>query len=156
MPERPAIAYIFATWVCSLVAISVLYAVSYYTHSVLVMAPFGATCILIFCAPESPAAQPRNVIGGYMIATILSIVIYKIAGDGWWVVAFALATIIAIMQFTRTLHPAAGAIVLVVMTTHTPWSFIFVPVLLGAVILVLCGVVTNNFAKDRHYPKYWW
>lgn len=156
MPARPALSYILATWICSIVAISVLYAVSDYTHSILVMAPFGATCVLIFGAPDSPVAQPRNVIGGYFIATILSIIIWKIAGDGWWVVALSVGTIIAIMQFTRTLHPPAGAIVLVVMSGHASWSFVFVPVLAGAALLVLCGVITNNFAKDRHYPKYWW
>lgn len=70
-PPRPNLPYIFATWICSMLAISALYVVSVYTNSVLIMAPFGATCVLVFGAPDSPLAQPRNVIGGHLIAATI-------------------------------------------------------------------------------------
>ncbi len=54
-----------------MLAISALYVVSVYTNSVLIMAPFGATCVLVFGAPDSPLAQPRNVIGGHLIAATI-------------------------------------------------------------------------------------
>lgn len=109
-----------------------------------------------FGANESPFAQPRNVIGGYLVATIIAVILGQLFGDGWWVMAIGVATTIAAMQFTKTLHPPAGAATMVVLSGHASWGFIFVPVLVGAIILVLCGVITNNFAKNRHYPKYWW
>jgi CBS-domain-containing membrane protein len=155
-PERPQFFYILATWLCSLIAISTLYGVSHWTDSVMIMAPFGATCVLVFGAPDSPLAQPRNVIGGHLIATAISLLLLQTLGNSWWVVALGISTTIGVMQYTKTLHPPAGADPLVVLLTQAPWSFIFIPVLMGAVILVLCGVITNNFAKDRHYPKYWW
>ncbi len=68
----------------------------------------------------------------------------------------AVATSIAVMQYTRTLHPPAGADPIVVILTHASWGFILVPVLAGAVILVICGVIKNNLSKERAYPKYWW
>ena len=33
------------------------------------IAPFGASCVLVFAIPQSPLAQPRNVIGGHLIST---------------------------------------------------------------------------------------
>lgn len=155
-PPRPNLPYIFATWVCSMLAISALYAMSYYSGSILVMAPFGATCVLVFGAPDSPLAQPRNVVAGHVIAATISVALVQMFGDSWWVVALGVGTVIAVMQLTRTLHPPAGADPLVIITTHASWDFIFIPVLVGAIILVLCGVITNNFSKDKHYPKYWW
>lgn len=155
-PPRPDLKYIFATSICSMVAISVLYIVSIYTKSVLIMAPFGATCVLLFGAPESPLAQPRNVIGGHLIAAAISVFLWKLLGDNWWVIVLGVGVTIAVMQITRTLHPPAGAGPLVIITSHASWGFIFLPVLTGAIILVTCGVITNNFAKDRHYPRYWW
>lgn len=155
-PARPNLSYIFATWACSTLAIAFLYVVSVYTGSILIMAPFGATCVLVFGAPDSPLAQPRHVIGGHFIAATISVTLAQTLGDSWWVLALGVGTTIAVMQLTRTLHPPAGADPLVIITTHASWDFIFVPVVAGAVLLVLCGVITNNFAKDRHYPKYWW
>lgn len=155
-PPRPNFLYILATWICSAIAIATLYGISYITGSIMIMAPFGATCVLVFAAPDSPFAQPRNVIGGYVVATAISLLFLHVLGDSWWVVALGVSTTIAVMQFTKTLHPPAGANAIVVILSHPSWSFIFIPVLVGAIILVLCGVITNNFAKDRHYPKYWW
>jgi CBS-domain-containing membrane protein len=34
----------------------------------LLIAPFGASCVLVFAIPQSPLAQPRNVIGGHLIS----------------------------------------------------------------------------------------
>ncbi|PSP07246.1 MAG: HPP family protein, partial [Cyanobacteria bacterium SW_7_48_12] len=55
----------------------------------------------------------------------------------------------------NTTHPPAGAEPLVVILEDVSWGFIFVPVLAGSVILVLCALVFNNFAPNREYPRYW-
>jgi CBS-domain-containing membrane protein len=120
------------------------------------MAPFGATCVLLFAAPESHFSQPRNVIGGHFIAATISVLLWHFLGDQWWVLALGVGTAIAVMQLTKTLHPPAGAHPLVIITGHASWGFIFTPVLLGAITLVLCGIIANNLIKDRHYPRYWW
>lgn len=155
-PARPKFSYIFITWVVTVIAISVLSAISHFSHSIMIIAPFGATCVLLFAAPDSPLSQPRNVIGGHFIATAISLIFLNLFGNDWWVLAITVATAIAAMQMTKTLHPPAGADPLVVIITGAPWSFLISPVLAGAVTLVLCAVITNNFSKDRHYPKYWW
>jgi CBS-domain-containing membrane protein len=69
--------------------------------------------------------------------------------------ALAVATAIAVMQITNTTHPPAGAEPLVVILEDVSWDFIFVPVLAGSVILVLCALVFNNFAPNREYRRYW-
>jgi CBS-domain-containing membrane protein len=62
---------------------------------------------------------------------------------------------IGMMQLTKTLHPPAGAIALVVMMTKADWQFLLSPVLEGSIIMLLCAVVFNNLAEERTYPKHW-
>lgn len=156
LPPKPSFLYVFATWIGAIITFSILYGLSYLTGATMLMAPFGATCVLVFGAPDSPLAQPRNIIVGHLISTAIALLFLHFLGDSWWVITLSVATAIAAMQLTRTLHPPAGADPIVVILTHAQPSFILVPVLAGAVLFVLCGVITNNFFKDRHYPKYWW
>lgn len=155
-PPRPKPSYIFVSWMATIVALSALWAISYLSDAAMIIAPFGATCVLIFAAPDGPLSQPRNVIGGHLLATAISLALLHFVGDQWWVITLAVATSIAAMQYTKTLHAPAGADPLVIIMGNAPWSFIIFPVLIGSVVLVLCAVLTNNLARDRHYPKYWW
>lgn len=66
-----------------------------------------------------------------------------------------LASGIGIMHFTRTLHPPAGAVTLVVMLTRPDSQFLLRPTLEGSLIFVLCTIIFNNLAEERTYPKYW-
>jgi CBS-domain-containing membrane protein len=155
-PPRPKLSYIFVSWIATVVAISALWAISYFSDSAMIIAPFGATCVLIFAVPDGPLSQPRNVIGGHLLATAISLIFLHLFGDQWWVITLAVATSIAAMQATKTLHPPAGADPLVVILSNATWSFIAIPVFIGSVVLIVCAVITNNLSRDRHYPKYWW
>jgi CBS-domain-containing membrane protein len=139
----------------SFIAIAATGYLSVKTGSPLLMAPFGATSVLIFGVPDSPLAQPRNVIGGNLVGALVSLMILHLFGSEPWAVGMAVATAIGMMQFTGTLHPPAGAIALVVMMTKAPWQFLLTPTLEGSMIMVLCAVVFNNLAQERTYPKHW-
>ena len=119
------------------------------------MAPFGASSVLIFGIPDSPLAQPRNFVGGNLLAALVSLIILYIFGSEPWTMGLAVATVIGLMQFTGTLHPPSGAVALVVMMTKPSWDFLLTPALEGSVIILLCAVVFNNLAEERSYPKHW-
>nr|WP_318780888.1 HPP family protein [Dendronalium phyllosphericum] len=125
------------------------------TNSPLLMAPFGATSVLIFGVPDSPLAQPRNVIGGNLVAALVSLIVLHLFGSSPWTMGIAVATAIGMMQLTRTVHPPSGAVALVVMMTKASWQFLLTPALEGSIILVFCAVVFNNLAQERTYPKHW-
>ena len=153
--DRPHHKHIFWSWFGSFLAIAITAYLSARTNSPLLMAPFGATSVLIFGVPESPLAQPRNVIGGNIVAALVSLTILHLFGSSPWAMGLAVATAIAMMQFTRTVHPPSGAVALVVMMTNAHWQFLLTPTLEGSIILVLCAVVFNNLAEERTYPKHW-
>ena len=153
--DRPHHRHVFWSWFGSFLAIAATAYLSVRTNSPLLMAPFGATSVLIFGVPESPLAQPRNVIGGNLVAALVSLIILHLFGSSPWAMGLAVATAIAMMQFTRTLHPPGGAIALVVMMTKPNWQFLLTPALEGSIIMVLCAVVFNNLAEERTYPQHW-
>lgn len=153
--DRPHHRHVFWSWFGSFLAITATSYLATTTHPPLLMAPFGATSVLLFGVPDSPLAQPRNVVGGNFLATLLSLVIVQLLGSSPWAMGAAVSGAIALMQVTRTLHPPSGAITLVVMMTKPDWQFLFTPALEGSMILVLCAVVFNNLAEERTYPQHW-
>ena len=121
----------------------------------LIAAPFGAAAVLVFAVPNSPLAQPRNLIFGNLLGGIVSIVMVSLFGSEPWVMALSVATAIKIMQVTKTLHPPGGAVALVGVMSQAKWSFLFTPVLLGSIILLICTVIFNNLMPGRSYPIHW-
>jgi len=60
------------------------------------------------------------------------------------------------MMLTKTTHPPAGANPLAIMLGGTGWSFLFMPVLTGSILIVLVALVINNLDKLRRYPTFWY
>lgn len=154
-PPRSSLRLIMISWLGGFLAIATVAYLTGMSHTPLVLGSFGATCVLVFGFPESPFSQPRNVITGHFISSLIGLVFLNTLGIHWWSMALATATAIAVMQLTRTVHPPAGSNPVIVMLTAPAWLFLFTPTLLGAIILVAVAVVFNNLPKDRTYPKYW-
>lgn len=143
------------SWLGSFLGIAVLAYLSVHTRYPLIAAPFGATAVLLFAVPNSPLAQPRNVLGGNCIGAIVCITFVHVFGSAPWVMALAVATAIKLMQLTKTLHPPGGAVALVGAMGGASWDFLFAPVLAGSIIILLCTIAFHNLAARSSYPKYW-
>lgn len=154
-PPRPALPHIIHAWLGSALALGLLAWLTETTHTLLLMGSFGASCVLVFGFPRFPLSQPRNVIGGHLLASFVGLLFLKLLGPSWWNLALALATLTALMLYTRTAHPPGGANVLIIMATQPDWNFLFTPTLVGALILILIALVINNLGRDRRYPAYW-
>ena len=137
------------------IAIAVLAYLAESLHMPLILGSFGASCVLLFGFPDSPFSQPRNVVGGHFLASLVGLIALSLFGVHWWSMALALSAAIGLMLITRTVHPPAGSNPLIIMLTVPHWNFLFVPTLLGAMLLVLIALVFNNLGKARRYPKYW-
>ncbi|WNR46971.1 HPP family protein [Paenibacillus roseipurpureus] len=119
------------------------------------MAPFGASYVIAFALPQSPLAQPRSLIGGHVLSTLVGLCALSAFGVHTWSLALAVGAAITLMQLTRTLHPPAGADPLLVMLTGAGWSFLLTPVLLGAALIVLVALGYHRATRSA-YPTTWW
>jgi len=127
----------------------------------LLIGSFGASAVLVYGAIKSPLAQPRNLIGGHILAGLIGVACYKAFGATPWMAgALASSLAIAAMLFTKTLHPPAGATALIAVIggdkIHTlGFLYAFVPAGLGALILLVVALLVNNLSRNRKYPEYW-
>lgn len=119
----------------------------------LLVAPFGASSVLVFALPQSPLAQPKNVIGGHLISAFIGIAVFALLGAQPLSFALAVGLAIAAMQATDTLHPPAGADPIVVLATGASWSFLAVPILVGTVLIVAAAYCYHRFVSRRPYPN---
>lgn len=136
----PLIAGAFAT-----LTIGILAYLDTVTNSTLwLMAPFGATVVLVFGVPKSPLAQPRNVIIGHFLTALIGVLFVEYVGIAPWSLALATGLAVTVMLLTNTTHPPAGANPMLIMLTGQSWAFLFNPVLIGACVIVGLGLVLNK------------
>jgi len=128
---------------------------------IFIIGSFGASAVLIYGAIRSPLAQPRNLIGGHIISAIIGVAAYKLFIDQLWLAAaLAVATAIAAMHATKTLHPPGGATALIAVIGSNKihalgYLYAIIPVGAGVVIMLIVALLVNNIPKKRRYPEFW-
>jgi len=135
------------------IGISAVGAVAALTHQPFLLAPFGASAVLLFAHPASPLAQPANVIGGYLVATLVTLVGLTFFPGAWVAAAAGVGIAIALMSMMRITHPPAGAIPILAATSTIQGGTLLGVVLGGSIGLV--GVASlHHWLPPRHeYPK---
>lgn len=140
-------------------AILILELLTLHSGSLFMMAPFGATCVLLFAASKSPLAQPRNVIFGHLVSAFVGLVFLKVFGVSLFGTAVSVGVAICAMQILRCVHPPAGANPLVILLTadqiYYSWDFLLFPVLSGAITLTIVAWLVNNVKSLSAWPEYW-
>jgi CBS-domain-containing membrane protein len=155
LPPRASLQNIAASFLGSMLAIGAVAILTSVTATPWVLGSFGASCVLMFGYPDNPFSQPRNVIGGHFLTSMTGLAFLSILGASWWSLALALATAIALMQMTRTVHPPAGSNPVIVMLSLPGWKFLVTPTLLGTVVIVAVAVAFYNLRGTVSYPRRW-
>ena len=110
----------------------------------LVAIPFATSIVLVLGSPQAEPAQPRALIGGHLISTVVGLLAAKLLGPASWVAALAVGLAIIAMHLTDTFHPPAGIDPLVVVVNDLPRRFLIAPVLIGALLLALFAFAWHN------------
>ncbi len=112
--------------------------------------PFGASMVLVMAVHESPLAKPKNLILGHILSALSGVIIFYLLGNTFISLGFGVALAIFVMMITNTVHPPAGANPIIVILTGQSLDFIFLPVALGAIIIVAFAYLYNKLLK-RNY-----
>ena len=164
-PPRVSACEIVWSWIGAFLGIS---AVGYLNYILLdrsdlnmMLGSFGASAVLVYGAIKSPLAQPRNLVGGHVLSAFIGVASYQLFHSYLWMAAaMAVATAIALMHVTRTLHPPGGATALIAVIggekIHSlGFLYPIVPAGLGAVVMLAVALLVNNIPKTRKYPEFW-
>jgi CBS-domain-containing membrane protein len=155
LPATPKFSVAVISGMGASFAIALVASLAELSESALLMAPLGASCFLAFAVPESPLAQPRNIVLGHVVSTLVGLLVLSFVGSDWWAMALAVGLSVALMQLSRCSHAPAGANPLLVLLTEPSWSFLIFPVLAGSALIALVAVIFNNLRPSLQYPKYW-
>ncbi len=115
----------------------------------LLIAPFGASAVILFSAPQSPIAQPRNVILGHSSAAFIGVLTALIMGySNPLATGVSVASALIYMLLANCLHPPAGATALFAVIGGTGvqelgFLYVIFPCAIGAIILVLLAKILN-------------
>ncbi|MBG1233410.1 HPP family protein [Aestuariivirga litoralis] len=124
----------------------------------LIVAPIGASAVLVFAVPASPLAQPWPVIGGNTISALVGVATVQLVPDPLYATGIAVCLAILAMSFTRSLHPPGGAAALTAVIGGAAirdggFVFPFVPVALNSIILVGLGFMFHKFSQHSYPHK---
>lgn len=116
------------------------------------VAPLGASAVLVFALPSSALAQPWAVIGGNTVSAAVGIAAVHAVAAPVPAAGLAVGAAIGLMFLLRCLHPPGGAMALLtVLTGMADPAFVLMPAALNSLLLVLAGVAWNR-ATGKRYP----
>jgi CBS domain-containing membrane protein len=120
------------------------------------VAPFGASAVLLFAVPNSPLAQPWSAIVGNTVGALVGVAVCLVVGDVVLRVALAVGLAITATILCRALHPPAGAVAMTAAMSpdavaQLGFWFALAPIAIGTTALV---VLATGYARltGRHYP----
>lgn len=121
------------------------------------VAPMGASAVLLFAVPSSPLAQPWSIAGGNLVAALVGVTAARFIGNPYLAAAIAISVAIALMMALRCLHPPSGAVALTAVLgghaiTDLGYGFVLWPVMANSLLLLTSALLFNNLA-GRAYPK---
>ncbi|MBK4216947.1 HPP family protein [Paracoccus caeni] len=120
------------------------------------IAPFGASAVLLFAAPSSPLAQPWSTVVGSSIAATVAVTICLLVPEPIFRVPLAVGGAITAMIAARAMHPPGGAVAMTValspdVVRELGYWFVLSPVALGTAVLVLVAIPYARMT-GRRYP----
>lgn len=126
-------------------------------HLLLIVAPVGASAVLLFAVPASPLAQPWPIIGGNTLSAFVGLIVGHFVPDPVIAIGLAVALAIAVMSFARCLHPPGGAAALTAVlggpaVESFGYWFPLAPVALNSALLVGLGMLFHKLSRRHAYP----
>ena len=124
-------------------------------------ASFGSSVVVVFGYPDNEFAQPKNVLFGHLLCAFIGIIfvtLFKISQDRtifFLTIGVAVGIAVMLMMALKITHPPAGGNTIVVMLTQDSFQFLIFPIMVGAITIIIGGVIYNRFILKKKYPKKW-
>ncbi len=124
----------------------------------LLIAPMGASAVLLFAVPSSPLAQPWSILGGNVVAAVVGVTAAIWIPDPFLAAAVAVGVALGAMLSLRCVHPPSGAVALTAVlggpaVTAAGYGFVLWPVLLNSALLLAVALAFNPLT-GRRYPHF--
>ena len=141
--------------IISCINILILTILTYKTpYGMFLIASFGSTMVLLYGYPESPFAQPKNIIVGHFLTSFVGIIFLNFVHLPIFInIPLAVGFGVMLMILFKVTHPPAGGNPIIVIIGSVSYDYLLTPVLIGSLIVVVFGIVINKFILKKEYPK---
>ena len=155
MIEKKLIIQSTLAGIFSIITIGVLTVLTYKTsYGIFLIASFGSTMVLLYGYPESPFAQPKNIIFGHFLTALIGIIFLNFVPLPIFLnIPLAVGFGVMLMILFKVTHPPAGGNPIIVIIGSVSFDYLLIPVLIGSIIVVMFGVIINKFLFKKEYPK---
>ncbi|HMS20412.1 MAG TPA: HPP family protein [Sphingorhabdus sp.] len=122
------------------------------------IAPIGASAVLVFAVPASPLAQPWPVFGGNLISAIIGVAMAQSISHPMLAIGLAVALAIIVMSLLRCLHPPSGAVAMTAILggdaiTKAGFAFPVTLVAANSAALLAMGWLYHRFSRHSYPHK---
>ena len=152
----------FIAGIFSIITIGCLTLLTYKTEfGLFLVASFGSTMVLLFGYRDNEFAQRKNVLFGHLLCAfigILFVILFKITQDRtifFLAVGLAVGISVMFMMALKIAHPPAGGNTIVAMLAQDSFQYLIFPIMVGAVTIIIGGVIYNRYILRKKYPKKW-
>ena len=124
-------------------------------------ASFGSSVVVVFGYPDNEFSQPKNVLLGHLLCALVGIIfvtLFKITQDRtifFLAIGLAVGLSVMLMMALKITHPPAGGNAIVVMLTPDSFQFLIFPIMVGAITIIIGGIIYNRFILKKNYPTKW-
>ena len=124
-------------------------------------ASFGSSVVVVFGYPDNEFSQPKNVLLGHLLCALIGIIfvtLFKITQDRtifFLTMGLAVGLSVMLMMALKITHPPAGGNTIVVMLTQDSFQFLIFPIMVGAITIIIGGVIYNRLILKKNYPLKW-
>ena len=139
-------------WSCCAAALILVLTIMQIERVPWLLASLGGSCVIVFGMPDSKMAQPRSLLGGHAIGSLVGVAAGALLGDGVVAMAVATATALVLMMITDSIHSPAGADPMIVMAGHAGMSFLLAPLGVGLAIIFVAAILYHRVILRRPYP----
>ncbi len=155
MIEKKIIIQSTLAGIFSIITIGVLTVLTYKTsYGIFLIASFGSTMVLLYGYPESPFAQPKNIILGHFLTALIGIIFLNFVPLPIFLnIPLAVGFGVMFMILFKVTHPPAGGNPIIVIIGSVSFDYLLTPVLIGSIIVVMFGIIINKFLFKKEYPK---
>ena len=119
------------------------------------MASFGSTVINVFGFPKNRNSQPKNVLFGHLLSALVGIIFITFFEASFITLGLAVGVATMLMLALKITHPPAGGTVIMVMIGDVSFRFLIFPVMVGAITIIIGGIIYNRLLLKRKYPLSW-
>jgi CBS-domain-containing membrane protein len=142
----------FTLWIFCAITVQLLLLSCEYFQCYTCFAPISATCVIVFCNPQSLLSQPLNILSSYFFAGFIGLLTHYFFPTTLFVEMYVLLLTLLLMILSGFNHPPAIALNFLLIRSDMPLDHTWLPVAQLIFILAFAYLLLNFVLKTK-YPN---